>query len=32
MVSQMDVMLSALEYVDEYGFPVGFDASTAYYG
>jgi hypothetical protein len=32
MVSEMDVMLSALEYADEYGFPVGFDASTAYYG
>ena len=31
MVSEMD-MLSALEYADEYGFPVGFDASTAYYG
>ena len=31
MVSEIDVM-SALEYADEYGSPVGFDASTAYYG
>jgi hypothetical protein len=28
MVSEMEVMLSALEYADEYGF----DVSTAYYG